>query len=97
MTDAPPEKREAASADVHRMIDEFLELTGWQPGKIQAVAGALLYTKYNFFLRLLMKRIAKAAGGDTDTSRDHEYTDWKALDHFVEEFLPALAEVGGVE
>jgi menaquinone-dependent protoporphyrinogen IX oxidase len=28
----------------------------------------------------------KRAGGDIDTSRDYEYTDWVALDHFVEEF-----------
>jgi menaquinone-dependent protoporphyrinogen oxidase len=35
-----------------------------------------------------MKRIAKHAGGSTDTSRDHEYTDWVAL----EQFVAALAE-----
>ena len=34
------------------------------------------------------------AGGDTDTSRDYDYTDWAALDRFVEEFateIPAAA------
>ena len=33
-----------------------------------------------------MRRIAKKAGAETDTSRDYEYTDWVALDRFVEEF-----------
>jgi len=49
------------------------------------VAGALSYTKYNFLVRFVMKRIAKAQGASTDTSRDHELTDWEALDHIVDE------------
>ena len=70
-----------------KMIDAFLEETHWHPGKIKAVAGALLYSKYNFLLRLIMKRIARAAGGDTDTSRDYDYTDWAALNHLIDELI----------
>jgi len=33
-----------------------------------------------------MKQIARKAGGDTDTSRDYEYTDWAALRGFAEDF-----------
>jgi menaquinone-dependent protoporphyrinogen oxidase len=80
-----PERRAQASADVERMIQDFLKETGWHPAKIKAIAGALLYTKYNFLLRFVMKRIARAAGGSTDTSHDHEYTDWEALDRLVDE------------
>jgi menaquinone-dependent protoporphyrinogen oxidase len=47
------------------------------------VAGALAYSKYNFFIKLVMKAIARKAGGPTDTSRDYEFTDWPALDRFV--------------
>ena len=36
-----------------------------------------------------MKLIAKHQGGDTDTSRDYEYTDWDDLKHFIEEFVTA--------
>lgn len=89
--DAPPEKRAKAAAGAQAMIDAFLAETKWHPSKIRAVAGALLYTKYNFFIRLLMKRIAKAAGGDTDTSRDYDYTDWAALDHLVDELADVKA------
>jgi menaquinone-dependent protoporphyrinogen oxidase len=32
-----------------------------------------------------MRFIAKRAGATTDTSRDHEYTDWQALDRFADE------------
>ncbi len=84
---AAPEQRAKAAADVQGMIDTFLKETGWHPAKIQAVAGALLYTKYNFIVRLVMKRIAKASGGSVDTSKDHEYTNWAILDRLVDEFV----------
>ena len=50
------------------------------------VAGALPYTRYNWFIRRVMKRIAAKAGGDTDTTRDYEYTDWQDLRSFAEQF-----------
>jgi hypothetical protein len=31
-----------------------------------------------------MKRIARAAGHTTDTSRDHDFTDWEAVGRFAE-------------
>ncbi len=83
---APSGYRAKAAADVDRMIDSFLAETGWHPARIKAVAGALLYTKYNFLLRLLMKRIARQAGASTDTAKDREYTDWADLDQFVDGF-----------
>jgi menaquinone-dependent protoporphyrinogen oxidase len=89
---APPERRGQAAADVQKMIDAFVAETGWHPDKIQAVAGALRYTKYNRLLRFVMKRIAARAGGSTDISRDHEYTDWAALDRVMDELAQALDE-----
>jgi menaquinone-dependent protoporphyrinogen oxidase len=82
---APPDQRAKAAADVERMIDQFLKETGWHPSRIQAVAGALLYTRYNFLIRLVMKRIARAAGGSTDTAHDHDYTNWTMLDHLADD------------
>ena len=78
----------SAAADVQKMIDAVSKETGWYPSKIHAAAGALSYTKYNFVIRFVMKRIAKAQGASTDTSRDHELTDWEALDHIVDEVVP---------
>jgi menaquinone-dependent protoporphyrinogen oxidase len=63
--------------DVRRIMDGFLARTGWQPRIRKPVAGALPYTRYNWLLRLVMRRIVRKAGGDTDTSRDYEYTDWE--------------------
>jgi len=89
-TTATPEHRAQAAADAERMIDGFLAETGWHPGRIKAVAGALAFTKYNFLLRFVMKRIAQKAGGSTATSKDHQYTNWSDLDHFIDEFVSAI-------
>src|SRR5215467_13612460 len=68
----------------------FFDQTSWHPNRVKPVAGALLYTKYNFIVRFIMKRIAKKAGAATDTSRDYEYTDWLSLNRFIDEFADEL-------
>jgi menaquinone-dependent protoporphyrinogen oxidase len=65
------------------IINRFLAETGWHPVVTKSIAGALLYTRYNWFIRRVMKRIAAKAGGDTDTTRDYEYTDWQDLRTFA--------------
>ena len=77
------EKRDRARADVRWMIEAFSVETGWKPQRCLPVAGALAYSRYNFLVRLVMKRIARQAGASTDTSRDWEFTDWPAVDRFV--------------
>jgi menaquinone-dependent protoporphyrinogen oxidase len=69
------------------VVNKFIAETGWRPRRIELVAGALPYTKYNFLVRYVMKRISAKEGGDTDTSRDYEYTDWNAVDRFAVEFV----------
>jgi menaquinone-dependent protoporphyrinogen oxidase len=82
--DAPAEKRAQAAADVQGMLDELVRRTGWRPARVKPVAGALMYRRYNFLVRFVMKRIARRAGGPTDTSRNHDLTDWHDLDRFVD-------------
>jgi len=65
------------------LVEKFLRETGWQPGRIELIAGALLYSKYNPLMRLMMRHIAAKEGGDTDTSRDYEYTDFAAVERFA--------------
>ena len=88
--EADPALRARAAEDVKRTVDEFLAETGWHPTHIAAAAGALLYSKYNFVIRLIMKRISKKAGGPVDTSRDYEFTDWTRIDQLTEDLI-ALA------
>ena len=72
--------------DLQTIVDRFVASTGWRPSVVKFVAGALPYTKYGWLRRLVMKRIVAKAGGDTDTNRDYEYTDWNDLRHFAADF-----------
>jgi menaquinone-dependent protoporphyrinogen oxidase len=89
MTHNTPEQRAAAHADAVRMIDGFTKETGWRPEHSLTVAGALAYSKYNFFIRWIMKRIAHKAGFDGPATRDYEFTNWPSVDRFVEEHAPS--------
>jgi menaquinone-dependent protoporphyrinogen oxidase len=84
---ASAEMRHAAAADVRRMIEQFIADTGWHPEHVLPVAGALMYRRYNPLVRFVMKRIARKAGAPTDSSRNYDFTDWPALDRFVDRFV----------
>ncbi len=81
--------------EARRLLDEFVVETGLRPWVVRNVAGALKYTQYDYFKRLVMRLIAKQRGGSTDTSQDHEYTDWDDLEAFVDEFLAEAHLPGG--
>jgi len=80
----------ARPAAAKRYLDKFLSKTRWHPHLSATFAGAVQYSKYGRFKRLLMVLFVGAAGGDTDTSRDYEYTDWNAVDEFAETFAARL-------
>jgi menaquinone-dependent protoporphyrinogen oxidase len=75
--------------EAQRRVDEFLDESGLKPLRTRCVAGALKYTQYDYFKRLIMRKIAKQRGGSTDTGHDHEYTQWDDVEAFVDEFLDA--------
>lgn len=66
--------------------EQFSRDTLWQPAVKDTFAGAVKYTQYGFLTRFIMKQISKHEGGSTDTTRDHEYTDWDAVDRFTDQF-----------
>lgn len=73
-------------------VTEFLEETGWDPDLSHVVAGALKYRKYGLLNRFVMKQIARSEGMSTDTTRDHEYTDWADVEAFAREFAAHLSD-----
>lgn len=75
---------------VEDIIDKFEASTEWYPTRVASFAGALPYTQYGPITRFVMKRISAANGGATDTSRDHEYTDWGAVDAFADTLVADL-------
>lgn len=80
-SDIEEEHKEAENITV-----QLLEQTGWKPLMTTQIAGALKYTQYDFFKRLIMKMIAKNERRPTDTSHDYEYTNWEEVKQFVSEF-----------
>jgi menaquinone-dependent protoporphyrinogen oxidase len=85
------QKDPAVQEEIRGIDDRFLIGCGWRPRWTLPVAGALTYTRYNLVTRWMMRRIAARAGGDTDTSRDYEYTDWAAVSALCETLAGTLA------
>src|SRR5262245_43340083 len=84
--------------DPHGYLRTFFDDVAWHPAHAVAFGGALPYRRYGLILRFVMKRISRAAGHTTDTSRDHDLTDWAAVARFADEIAielergPAIVE-----
>jgi menaquinone-dependent protoporphyrinogen oxidase len=81
------EDDEELRAETRRVIDGFVEDTGWTPDVQIAVAGAFQFSRYNPFERLIMRLIAREHDIEIDTYGDRELTDWAAVDAFAREFV----------
>lgn len=83
---------EEHTAEAHRLVQSLVDSTGLDPDMVGLFAGALAYTRYGWFKRRIMSRIAARESGDADTSRDYEYTDWDAVDHFADDVLVLVTD-----
>jgi len=72
--------------EARSLMDRFLEAARWNPRLRATFGGAVAYTRYPFFIRWIMKRIARKEGAPTDTTRDHEMTNWEEVDAFAHRF-----------
>jgi menaquinone-dependent protoporphyrinogen oxidase len=81
---------DAAHAELQTHLEGLEKQISYRPARVIQVAGALKYTKYGFFKRHLMKSIARKQGLATETSRDHEYTDWEDLDRQLSEWVEGI-------
>jgi len=75
-----------AQAEVRKVVREFFTQCHWHPQTWIIFAGALAYSKYGWLKRFIMREIARKAGGDADTRRDHDYTDWEEVRRFTHDF-----------
>jgi menaquinone-dependent protoporphyrinogen oxidase len=71
------------TATAQSLVHELLDRTHFDPDLVGLFAGALVYTKYGWFKRRLMRTISRREGGDTDMTRDYDYTDWQAVEQFA--------------
>ncbi|MGB5444250.1 MAG: menaquinone-dependent protoporphyrinogen IX dehydrogenase [Psychromonas sp.] len=83
LTARKPEKANPAN---NAYMVKFDRLSTWQPRLKGVFAGALLYSRYNWWQTLIIQLIMKITGGSTDKSKDIELTDWSKVDAFAKDF-----------
>lgn len=66
-------------AGLDACVERFRDLTGWEPKRVEHVAGAFRFTEYDFFRSWAMRWIAAEKGQKVNPHEDREYTDWPAL------------------
>lgn len=86
---------EEERAEARSYPGQLEKTAGYRPRLVHHAAGALKYVEYDFFKRMMMRRIAAKEGGPVDTARDHVLTDWDAFDAFVREFSDLVAKEQG--
>ncbi|WP_428771866.1 menaquinone-dependent protoporphyrinogen IX dehydrogenase [Vibrio sp.] len=67
-------------------IKTFLKKSPWQPELIGVFAGALYYPRYRWFDKMMIRLIMTLTGGETDTSKEVEYTNWQKVSLFADKF-----------
>lgn len=70
-------------------VSEFAIATGWQPARVEHVAGALVFSQYPFFMRQVMKIIARQH--NLPTKGDTDFTDYARLEEFAREFAATVS------
>lgn len=75
-------------------VDEFVGETGWRPGRILLLGGALRFTEYDFFQEQFVKFVVLKNSRGAVAEQDHEFTDWNALESFMDGFLEAAGQAG---
>ena len=83
LTARKPEKR---TPQTNAYTRKFLMQSPWQPDCCAVFAGALRYPRYRLFDRVMIQLIMRMTGGETDTSKEVEYTDWQQVARFAREF-----------
>jgi len=83
---------EDSEAEAVGYVDELVEATDWHPDRIGLFGGALRFSQYGFLMRAMMKRVARKAYPEADTSGDVEFTDWESVESFADEFATFVAE-----
>lgn len=61
---------------------KFLARIKWKPTLVEVIAGALRYPRYTWFDRLCIQLIMKLTKGETDATREYEYTNWQQVAEF---------------
>ncbi len=73
LTARKPEKN---TAETNIYVIKFLDKIAWSPKTATVFAGALLWSRYNFWQTKIIQLIMLITKGPTDTTKELEFTDW---------------------
>jgi menaquinone-dependent protoporphyrinogen oxidase len=80
-------KTQAAEREIVR---QFEAETEFRPQAVAIFAGAILYSRYGWLKRRILRSIARKAGTETSFDRDYEFTDWSEVARFTRDFLARI-------
>ncbi|RGD93477.1 menaquinone-dependent protoporphyrinogen IX dehydrogenase [Acinetobacter sp. SWAC57] len=63
----------------------FMKKSGWTPKVCSIFAGAILYSEYTWYDRIIIQFIMYITNGPTNTSKKYEFTNWAKVDSFSKE------------
>lgn len=64
-------------------VKKFLTNIEWKPKFAAVFAGALFYPRYKWFDRVMIQFIMRLTGGETDPTKEVEYTNWEQVERFT--------------
>lgn len=79
-------KADKSTPETNAYTRKFLAQSPWQPDCCAVFAGALRYPRYRWFDRVMIQFIMRMTGGETDTRKEVEYTDWQKVAAFAWDF-----------
>lgn len=74
-------------AQAEKIARDFPVSLGWPAQHVAVFAGGVPFTRYGFFIKLVMRSITRKELGAVDTRRDYEFTDWSQVANFIDGFL----------
>lgn len=80
-----------SKSGMNKLLDGLFKEWRWQPRLVGRFAGALKYTHYRFWIKWSMSLAGFLMGYPTDTSRDHELTNWDDVERFAQEFIAQMS------
>ncbi|MCR3755651.1 MAG: protoporphyrinogen oxidase [Sodalis sp. Psp] len=80
LTARKPEKR---TPETNTYTRKFLAKTPWRPDLCTVFAGALCYPRYCRLDQMMIQLIMRITGGETDLTKEVEYTDWQQVSTFA--------------
>ncbi|RXJ72200.1 menaquinone-dependent protoporphyrinogen IX dehydrogenase [Veronia nyctiphanis] len=72
--------------ETSKYVQTFIQKSPWTPEVMDVFAGALYYPRYRWFDRVMIQFIMRMTGGETDPTKEIEYTNWDRVGAFAHRF-----------